>query len=151
MTFRLEKKKCYFFETVGFGPLMADKILRKKISSRKGPFGSLSEVFLSVLTAPDKHYIYKRLVNRLVDQRCRKHGKCTSILWENIYKYNVYQVRLKPTKTDRLKLTKRLPNLFWGWQIIYYTNIIQYNIISLWIQGRHTGLWNIIYESYHMI
>ena len=27
-----------FFETVGFGPLMADKIL-KKISGREGPFG----------------------------------------------------------------------------------------------------------------
>ena len=32
-----------------------------------------------------------------LDQRCGKHGKCTSILWENIYKHNVYQVRLQPT------------------------------------------------------
>ena len=33
------KKKLFtFFETVGFGPLMADKIL-KKISGREGPFG----------------------------------------------------------------------------------------------------------------
>ena len=39
------KKKLFtFFETVGFGPLMADKILRKKISSRKGPFGHFFEI-----------------------------------------------------------------------------------------------------------
>ena len=33
----------FFFETVGFGPLMSEKIYQKKILSRKGPLGHFFE------------------------------------------------------------------------------------------------------------